>query len=102
MSTVTKPDANPILSAVLTLIWFLGHLINGQKRKWLFNILAYLIGLCLCCLPGIAILVLSVLDAYQTAERLQRGETIGENEYTNPTLFKIISKLDKEATGPAV
>lgn len=103
MSTVHKPDANPIVAALLTLVLFLGHfLINGQQRKWLFNILAYVIGLALCCIPGFVVIVFSVMEAYQTAERLQRGETIGINEYTNPTFFKIMRKLDKEATGPAV
>jgi hypothetical protein len=38
------------------------------------------------------------VDAYQTAERLQSGEEIGEDEYSQPLLFKIISLVDKEAT----
>ena len=36
--------------------------------------------------------------AYKTAERLQKGEEIGENEYTLPLLFKIIKIVDKQAT----
>ncbi len=86
-NTVQKPDANPVVSALLTaLIFNLGHyLINGQQRKWLFSLLAILIGYVLCCIPGVVIWVLSIIDSYQTAQRLQAGETIGENEYTNPT-----------------
>lgn len=98
--TIRKPDANPIIAALLT--WFifgLGHLIiNGQQRKWLFTLIATLVGSCLCFLPGIILGILSVVDAYMTAERLHAGEEIGENEYSLPALFKIINMVDKEAT----
>ncbi|HZU52808.1 MAG TPA: hypothetical protein VFF77_02870, partial [Holophagaceae bacterium] len=98
--TITKPDANPVLALILT--WFVlgtGHyFINGQQRKWLYTLIAGLVGTLLCCLPGMIIGICSIIDAYQTAERLQKGETIGENEYTFPLLFKIMSKVDKEAT----
>lgn len=98
--TITKPDANPVLALILT--WFVlgtGHyFINGQQRKWLYTLIAGLVGTLLCCIPGIVIGICSIIDAYQTAERLQKGETIGENEYTFPLLFKIMSKIDKEAT----
>ena len=99
MPTIRKPEANPIVSALLT--WFVlgvGHVINGQTRKWGFTLLASLIGSILCCIPGIVVSILSVVDSYQTAQRLQAGEEIPENEYTNPTLFKIVSYLDKTAT----
>ena len=55
------------------------------------------IGSALCVLPGIFINVLSTVDAYQTAERLKKGETIGENEYTLPLLYKIVKIVDSEA-----
>jgi hypothetical protein len=99
-ATIRKPEANPIVSALLTFfVLELGHfLINGQQRKWLFNLLATFLGTLACCVPGIVIQVLSAIDAYQTAERLQAGEEIGENEYTNPMLFKVVSLLDKTAT----
>jgi hypothetical protein len=102
-TTIRKPEANPIVAALLTCVFNLGHLlINGQQRKWLFTLLSILVGYILCCLPGLVILIFSIVEAYQTADRLQRGEEIGENEYTNPTLFAIISKFDKEATFRAV
>lgn len=98
--TITKPDANPVIALLLT--WFVlgtGHyFINGQQRKWLYTLIAGFVGTLLCCLPGMIIGICSIIDAYQTAERLQKGETIGENEYTFPLLFKIMSKFDKEAT----
>ena len=98
--TISKPDANPIVALLLT--WFvlgLGHLIvNGQQRKWMYTLLASVIGCCACLIPGIVISIFSIIDAYQTALRLQAGETIGENEYTFAPLFKVVSYIDKGAT----
>lgn len=98
--TISKPDANPVVALLLTWLLFgLGHLIvNGQQRKWLFTLLASLVGTCACLLPGIVIAIFSIVDAYQTAERLQAGETIPENEYTFVPLFKIIKLVDATAT----
>ncbi len=98
--TIGKPDANPGLAALLTAIFFdLGHLlINGQQRKWIYTTLLVHAGIILCCVPGIVLRVLSVIDAYQTAQRLQAGETIGENEYSQPLLFKIVRAIDDTAT----
>src|SRR5258708_25663233 len=99
-NTIHKPDANPILALVLSLLLLgLGHLVpNGQQRKFLFNLLATLTGTCACFLPGIVIAVLSIVDSYQTALRLQSGESIPENEYTFVPYFKIIKVVDKTAT----
>ncbi|MEM7455521.1 MAG: hypothetical protein AAF456_14305 [Planctomycetota bacterium] len=97
---ISKPDANPIAAALLT--WFvfgIGHIvINGQTNKWIWTIVATFIGSILCVLPGFVVAILSIIDAYKTAERLQAGEQISENEYTNPILFKICKILDKNAT----
>ncbi len=97
---IKKPDANPVVALLLT--WFifnLGHLIiNGQQRKFIYTLVAIIVGSFLCVLPGVVLSVLSIIDAYQTAERLQKGEEIGENEYTFPLLFKIMKIVDKEAT----
>jgi predicted ferric reductase len=100
MAKISKPDANPIAAALLT--WFIlgiGHIvINGQTNKWVWTLVATLIGSFLCVLPGIVIGILSVVDSYQTAERLSKGEVIEENEYSNVLLYKICKILDKKAT----
>jgi hypothetical protein len=98
--TISKPDANPAVALLLTaFVLGIGHLVvNGQQRKWIYTLLGSLVGTCACLIPGIVISILSVVDAYQTALRLQAGEAIGENEYTYAPLFKIISYVDKEAT----
>ena len=99
-NTIQKPDANPIVAALLTaFVLGSGHMIiNGQQRKWLYTLGAGFVGTLLCCLPGMVVGILSIVDSYQTAERLKSGEAIPENEYSQPMLFKIVSYLDKTAT----
>lgn len=100
MTTIKKPDANPIVALLLTLFVFnLGHLlINGQQKKWMMSFIVIFIGYILFFFPGLVLGILSAIDAMQTAERLQKGEEIDENEYTQPLLFKIVSIIDKTAT----
>jgi hypothetical protein len=100
MATIKKPDANPIVALLLTLFVFnLGHLlINGQQKKWMMSLIVIIIGSFLLFFPGMILSILSAIDAMQTAERLQKGEEIGENEYTQPLLFKVVSIIDKTAT----
>lgn len=98
--TISKPDANPILAAVLTaFVLGLGHLIvNGQQRKWMMTLVGGIVGSIACCIPGMVIGILSIVDSYQTAERLKNGESIPENEYSNALLYKMIKIIDKSAT----
>jgi hypothetical protein len=100
MADISKPDANPVVAAVLTLLILnLGHLlINGQQKKWLFTLILIIIGHILLVIPGLIFWLMSVIDSYQTAERLQKGETISENEYTMVPLYKIIKIIDSSAT----
>ena len=97
---ISKPDANPVLALVLT--WFvfgLGHMIvNGQTNKWIWTLVMTMVGYVLCFIPGFLIGILSIIDAYQTAVRLKNGETIGQNEYSFPLLYKVCKILDKKAT----
>ena len=104
VTTIKKPDADPTVALLLTLFVIqIGHyVVNGQQRKWLFCLLGVFVGGALCVLPGLFMNILSTIDAYQTAERLKKGETIGENEYTLPLLYKIIKIVDSEATCSAV
>ena len=100
MADISKPDANPVVAALLTFFVFnLGHLlINGQQKKWMFTFIAIIIGNFLLVLPGLIIGIMSIIDSYQTAERLQKGETIPENEYSVVLLYKIVKIIDSSAT----
>jgi hypothetical protein len=97
-NTITKPGANPILAAACSLLYGMGALYNGQTQKWPVLALLMSIGWMLCLLPGVFLWVLSIIDAYQTAQRLESGESIPENEYSMPLLYSIAVVIDKTAT----
>ena len=93
MAKISKPDANPIIAALLCLVLNLGHLIiNGQQKKWLISLILCIIPCC-----GLIVLIFSILDAYKTAEKLKAGKEIDENEYSNAMLFKICKIIHKDA-----
>ena len=97
MAKITKPDANPVVAALLCLILNLGHLvINGQQKKWLMILIASIV-LSLTCCGGFVVLVLSMMDAYATAVKLKAGKEIDEHEYSNKLLYSICKYIHKEA-----
>ncbi len=77
---ITKPDANPILFAVLNLfvLGCLGYFIMGQKKKAIIAVIVSVVTSCVGLSP-IAILIFTY-DAYLLGQKLQAGESIGENE----------------------
>ena len=96
---ISKPGANPVLALLITIfVCNAGHAYNGQVTKWSVTSLFFVVGLILCYLPGLFIWVLSIIDSYQTAQRLNSGESIPENEYSMPLLYNIVKTLDKSAT----
>jgi|GEM_PF-539453 len=95
---VSRPGTSPILAAVLAFLYGLGHLYNGQITKYPVIFLLMWVGVILCFLPGVFIWILNIIDAYQTAERLESGESIPENEYSLPLLYDIVKVVDKTAT----
>ena len=100
MNTISKPDANPIVAALLTFLLFeSGHLfINGQQKKWIMTLVMTILCSFCCCIPGAIVGWISVYDAYVTAGRLAAGEELTENEYSVPILYKICSVIHKDAT----
>jgi hypothetical protein len=98
MAKVSKPDANPVVAALLCLVFNLGHLvINGQQKKWLMSFIAIFVGYILCCVPGVVILIASIVDAYKTAEKLKAGKEIDENEYSVKLLYSVCKIIHKDA-----
>lgn len=99
MTMISKPDANPVVAAIVSYFVFgVGHIMNGQTSKWIMTLVMTIIGSILCVLPGFIIAILSIVDTYQTATRLKNGESIPENEYSNAALYKICKIIDKKAT----
>ncbi len=85
---IQKPDANPILLAVLNFVvcGALGYFLIGQKKKAIYFAGAWFVGwICLGWL-GIGALIafaaqaIAGYDIYLLAQKLQAGESIGENE----------------------
>ena len=49
----------------------------------------------MCC--SVVVAVLGLIDVYQVAEALQKGEKLDENEYKFEILYKLMSLIDKKA-----
>lgn len=100
MKQITNRNVNPVLALLLNIFVLvgLGDIMIGQNKKGLMVLLCSIVGMCLCCLPGMMVVILSHIDVYLCASALQRGETLGENEYKQQLLFKIVSVIDKTAT----
>lgn len=86
---ITKPDANPVMLAALNLLIAggLGYFLMGQKKKaiitWVIVVLCFTIGqLCVGLGPllGLVFTCVAAYDAYLLGQKLQAGESIGENE----------------------
>jgi len=122
---VFRPGADAASACILT--WFLlgaGHMIvNGQQRKWAFNMLALFLASIASCilahlvpatalgfskpgvyavlliwlLPMILIHVLYAIDAYMTGKSLRYGRTLHEDEYSLPLLYSIVRIFDRAA-----
>jgi len=77
---ITKPDANPILLAILNLFLFggVGYLLMGQKKKGIIAIVIFVVTSCVGLSPIAAIIF--AYDAYLLGQKLQQGESIGEAE----------------------
>ena len=79
---ITKPDANPILFAVLNLFFSsIGYFVMGQTKK---GIMSFVIGfVASLCTLGLGYWVwagIACYDAYLLGQKLQQGESIGMNE----------------------
>ncbi|MFT5583174.1 MAG: hypothetical protein ACI9VR_000752 [Cognaticolwellia sp.] len=79
MGEISKPDTNPIIPAVLN-AWFggVGYLMIGQKKKGIIGIVATML-LYGCGLGFIPALIFAY-DVYLLGQKLQSGQSIGENE----------------------
>lgn len=99
MKELQNRNANPVLALLLNIFVLpgLGDIMIGQTQKGLMVLVCAFVGTCLCCLPGAVLIILSHIDVYLCATALQRGETLGENEYKQELLFKIVRLIDKNA-----
>ena len=87
---IRKPDANPILFAVLNLfLWScVGYFVMGQTKKGIISVIAFWV-LIWCFGLGIIVSIVTAIDAYKLGQKLQAGEAIGVNENGLPFLNAI-------------
>lgn len=94
-----NPSTNPLVPLLMNIFVLVGsgNMIIGQTKKGLTLLAFSIVGMCMCCVPGVLMVVFSHVDVYMCAAALQKGETLGENEYRLELLYKIVSVIDKTA-----
>jgi len=77
----SDPPKNPIIAAVLSLLLLggVGQLYLGQTKKGVIIIVASL--LLACVGIGLLIPIVGAIDAYMLADKLQKGESIGDMQW---------------------
>ena len=77
----TDPPKNPIIAGLLSLILFggVGQMYLGQTKKGIILIVATLLLICIGI--GLVIPIVGAIDAYIIADKLQKGETVGEMQW---------------------
>ncbi len=77
----SEPPKNPIIAALLSLLLFggVGQMYLGQTKKGVIIIVASILLACV----GIGFLIpfIGAVDAYMMAEKLQKGESIGDMQW---------------------
>lgn len=77
----SDPPKNPILAAVLSLILLggVGQIYLGQQKK---GIIIVVVTLLLSCVGiGFITWIVGIIDAYIMADKLQKGEAIGDMQW---------------------
>lgn len=86
---ITKPDTNPIVVAILNLFLLgcVGYFMMGQKKKGIITLVAIFVLSCV----GVGVFIpwITAYDAYLLGQKLQSGQSIGENENGLPFLNAI-------------
>jgi len=77
----SDPPKNAILAAILSLLLLggVGQIYLGQTKKGVILIVATLILSCIGI--GVLIPIVGASDAYMMADKLQKGETIGDMQW---------------------
>ena len=77
----STPPKNPIIAAVLSLLLLggVGQMYIGQMKKGVILIVGTVVLSCIGI--GVIIPVLGAVDAYMLADKLQKGEAIGDMQW---------------------
>lgn len=79
----SNPPKNPILAAILSLLLLggVGQLYLGQQKKGIILIVAWVVTWLIPCVGPILVSILGAIDAYMIADKLQKGETVGDMQW---------------------
>lgn len=79
----SDPPKNAIVAAILSLILFggVGQLYLGQTKKGIILIVVWFIGICTFGILTTIAAIAGAIDAYMMADKLQKGEAIGDMEW---------------------
>ena len=79
----SDPPKNAILAAILSLILFggVGQLYLGQQKKGIILIVVWVLGWCSFGIITTVAAIVGAIDAYMMADKLQKGETIGDMQW---------------------
>ena len=79
----SDPPKNPIIAALLSLILLggVGQLYLGQNTKGIILIVVWVVGWCTFGLVTAVAAIVGAIDAYIIADKLQKGETVGEKQW---------------------
>ncbi|MEZ4241794.1 MAG: hypothetical protein R3F59_37730 [Myxococcota bacterium] len=88
---ITKPDANPILLAVLNLFGFpIGYFLMGQQKKAIAGFVYVIaVSVITCGMAWWLPVLLWAYDAYLLGQKLAAGESIADNENAVDFLSKL-------------
>jgi TM2 domain-containing membrane protein YozV len=77
----SNPPKNPILAAVLSLLLLggVGQIYLGQMKKGIILIVATAVLSCIGI--GFIVWIVGIIDAYMLADKLQKGEAIGDMQW---------------------
>jgi TM2 domain-containing membrane protein YozV len=77
----SAPPKNPIIAAILSflLLGGVGQIYLGQTKKGIILIVATLVLSCIG--VGLIIPIVGAIDAYMLADKLQKGESIGDMQW---------------------
>lgn len=76
----STPPKNPIVAAILSFLFGgVGQLYLGQTKKGVILIVVTVITWCL--FVGWIVQILGAIDAYMLADKLQKGEAIGDMQW---------------------
>lgn len=78
-----NPPRDPTVMAILSLVVpGLGQMVLGQTVKGIVLFVLFLgVGLSTWCFGGVAVAIVAIIDAYQIATKLKRGQAVGQWDF---------------------